>query len=213
MEESHVIPQTAPPKKSIFRRLYDWTLSWAETRYGTPALFAVSFTESSLFPMPPDPLQIALSASKPKRAFWYGTVCVVGSLLGAMLGFLIGYIFWEVAQDFFFDYVPGFTEERFETVRRIFEGNIFLIIIVVSFTPLPYNVFMISAGALQVPLLLLCTVAVVIGAIRFYLTAAIMHYYGPAIRHWIEKYFNIVALVCILITLLVVGIVVAMWMM
>jgi len=155
-------------------------------------------------------LQIALSVSKPKRSFWYGTVSLLGSLLGAILGFLIGYLFWEATQDFFFNHVPGFTEERFETVRGIFEGNIFWLIVVAAFIPIPFNVFTISAGALHVSLLLLCIVIVVAGVIRFYLLAALMHYYGPAVRHGVEKHFNIVSLISIL---LLIGIlIVVMWM-
>jgi membrane protein YqaA with SNARE-associated domain len=63
-------------KKGWVRRLYDWVLHWAETPYGTPALFVLSFSESSFFPIPPDVLQIALSVSKPKRAFYYAAVSV-----------------------------------------------------------------------------------------------------------------------------------------
>jgi len=125
MEESPVLPESVPPKKnivvrlydwvfSIIRRLYDWVLSWAETKYGTPALFTIAFFESSIFPVPPDVLQIPLSASKPKRAFWYATVSLAGSVAGAFLGFLIGYAFWAATQDFFYNYV--FSREAFAVV-------------------------------------------------------------------------------------------------
>jgi len=99
---------------SIIRRLYDWVLSWADTKYGTPALFGIAFFESSVFPVPPDALQIPLSAAKPKRAFWYATVSLVGSVAGAFLGFLIGYAFWMATQDFFYNYV--FSRETFAVV-------------------------------------------------------------------------------------------------
>ena len=114
MEETPVIPESALPKKNIVRRLYDWVLSLAETRYGTPALFVLAFVESSVFPVPPDVLQVALSASKPKRAFWYATVSLTGSVLGAFLGFLIGLVFWTATQDFFYHYV--FSRETFAIV-------------------------------------------------------------------------------------------------
>ena len=98
----------------LIRRLYDWVLSWADTKYGTPALFGLAFVESSVFPVPPDVLQIALSASKPKRAFWYATVSLAGSVAGAFLGFLIGYAFWVATQNFFYNYV--FSRETFAVV-------------------------------------------------------------------------------------------------
>ncbi|MCL2743552.1 MAG: hypothetical protein FWE67_06860 [Planctomycetaceae bacterium] len=101
-------------KKGIIRALYDWVLSWADTPYGTPALFVMAFAESSFFPIPPDVLQIALSASKPKRSFWYATVSLVGSVLGAFLGFLIGFAFWTATQDFFYNNL--FNRETFAVV-------------------------------------------------------------------------------------------------
>jgi membrane protein YqaA with SNARE-associated domain len=114
MEDTPALPETTPQKKNIVHRLYDWVLSWAETRYGTPALFGISFLESAVFPVPPDVLQVALSAGKPKRAFWYATVNLAGSVSGAFLGFLIGYMFWSATQDFFYDYV--FSREAFAVV-------------------------------------------------------------------------------------------------
>ena len=80
-----------PKRRSILRRLYDWVLHWAETPYGTPALFAISFAESSVFPIPPDVLQIALSVSRPRRSFYYALVSAVASVLGGIFGWLIGY--------------------------------------------------------------------------------------------------------------------------
>ena len=126
MESTPTAPEPASPKKknivirfydwvfSLIRRLYDWVLSWADTKYGTPALFGIAFFESSVFPVPPDALQIPLSAAKPKRAFWYATVSLAGSVAGAFLGFLIGYLFWSATQDFFYNYV--FKREAFAVV-------------------------------------------------------------------------------------------------
>jgi membrane protein YqaA with SNARE-associated domain len=122
MEETPVVSVAESPKKNIARRLYDWVLSWAETKYGTPALFTLAFVESSVFPVPPDVLQVALSASKPKRAFWYATVSLAGSVLGAFLGFLIGFLFWTATQDFFYNYV--FSRETFAIVAGDKEAGI-----------------------------------------------------------------------------------------
>ena len=77
-----------PPRRSRnpIRRLYDWVLSWADTRYGVPALFVLAFTESSFFPIPPDILLIALALSIPAKAFRYAAWCTVGSVLGGLFG-------------------------------------------------------------------------------------------------------------------------------
>ena len=202
MDIPPAIPESTSPKKNLVRRLYDWVLSWAETRYGTPALFVLAFTESSFFPIPPDVLQIALSAGKPKRAFWYATVSLVGSVLGALLGFLIGYVFWETTKNFFFNYVPGFSRELFETVSGHYADNAFLAIFTAAFTPIPYKIFTIAAGVCQISLLTLIIASLIGRGGRFYLVAAVMFFFGPTVKHWIEKYFDILS---IIFTVLLIG--------
>jgi len=79
----------------LHRRLYDWVLHWADTPYGTPALALLAFAESSFFPVPPDPLLMALALAKPRRSFYYALVCSVASVLGGLFGYLIGYALWN----------------------------------------------------------------------------------------------------------------------
>ena len=178
----------------MIHRLYDWVLSWAETRYGTPALFILAFIESSVFPIPPDVLQIALSAGKPKRAFWYATVTLVGSVLGAILGFYIGYVCWEATQDFFYSYL--FSEDLFNKVKGYYGDNAFLAIFTAAFTPIPYKVFTIAAGVCHetVSLWTLLIASVLGRGGRFYAVAAIMYFFGPTVKVWIDKYFNLLTI-------------------
>jgi membrane protein YqaA with SNARE-associated domain len=194
---------------NIVRRLYDWVLSWAETRYGTPALFTLAFMESSFFPIPPDVLQIALSAGKPKRAFWYATVTLIGSVLGAFLGFLIGYAFWAATKDFFFSYL--FSEEMFDLVKGKYADHAFMAIFTAAFTPIPYKIFTIAAGVCHVPLLTLFIASVIGRGSRFYAVAAIMYFFGPTVKVWIDKYFNL--LTAVFTILLIAGIVAAKFVM
>ena len=77
----------------MLRKLYDWVLHWAETPYGSWALFLLAFCESSFFPIPPDVLLIALAVAIPKRSFRYAMICSAGSVLGGCLGYLIGWQF------------------------------------------------------------------------------------------------------------------------
>jgi len=195
MKESPEIPESIPPKKNIVRRLYDWTLSWAETRYGTPALGTLSFCESSFFPVPPDVLQIALSAGKPLRSFWYATVSLVGSVLGALFGYLIGYVFWEQipgVQDFFFTYV--FSEEIFKRVGELYDENAFLVVFTAAFTPIPYKVCTIAAGFWHISLVTLIVASIVGRGARFYAVAAVMYFLGPVAKIWIDRYFNLLTI-------------------
>ncbi len=93
---SETTEQSAPAlrKRNVLRRLYDWVLHWADTKWGTGALFLLAFAESSFFPIPPDILLIALCLGKVKNSFRYALVCTAGSILGAAVGYLIGHFAW-----------------------------------------------------------------------------------------------------------------------
>ncbi|MCY3002416.1 MAG: DedA family protein [Planctomycetota bacterium] len=188
----------APAKKpNVIKRLYLWVLSWAETPYGTPALFVISFVESSFFPIPPDVLQIALSVARPKRAFFYATVSVIASVLGGVFGWYIGSALWGSISGFFFEYVPGFTPERFEMVRAKYDEHAFLAIFGAAFTPIPYKVFTIAAGACAVSIQTLIFASIVGRGARFYLVASAIFFFGPKVKEWLEKYFELATILLV----------------
>ena len=83
----------------MLKRIYEWMLHWAETPYGTWALFLLALCESSFFPIPPDVLLIALAVAVPRNSFKYALVCSVGSVLGGCLGYLIGWQFMSAIGD------------------------------------------------------------------------------------------------------------------
>lgn len=186
--------------RTQMRRLYDWVLSWADTPYGTPALFFLSFAESSFFPIPPDVLQIALSAGKPLRSFFYATVSLVGSVTGALLGYFIGYALWELLHPYFYACIPGFTPELFEQAKNLYNEYGFLAIFTAATTPIPYKIFTIAAGVCEIAIPLFIAASIIGRGLRFYLVAALLYFCGPAIKTWIEKYFEILAvLFCVLL--------------
>ena len=196
---------TAKPP-GLLKRLYLWVLHWAETPYGTPALFLLSFAESSFFPIPPDVLQIALSVSKPKRSFYYAAVSGLGSVLGGLAGWIIGFAFWAVVGGFFFAYIPGVTEENFAKVRDLYQANAFLALLGAAFTPIPFKVFTISAGVFEISLWILL-VASTIGRLgRFMLVGAFIYTFGPSVKTLLDKYFELATLA--FFALLVLGFVV-----
>ena len=75
----------------FIKKIYDWVLSWAESKYAIPALFIIAFAESSFFPIPPDVLLIAMALAKPLSSIWYSTICTLGSVVGALFGYYIGF--------------------------------------------------------------------------------------------------------------------------
>lgn len=191
------------------RKLYDWVLHWAETPYGPIALFALSFAEASFFPIPPDALLIALILGARKKAFRFAMNCTMGSVFGALLGYAIGYYVWWSGDNqfssvalFFFDNIPGFSEHIFYEVQTMYETWDFWIIFTAGFTPIPYKVFTISGGAFDISLPMFIIASFIGRAGRFFLVAFLIWRFGEQIRGFIDKYFNLLA---ILFTLLLIG--------
>jgi len=180
-----------------FRRLYDWVLHWAETPYGAPALGLLAFAESSFFPVPPDPLLMALALSKPKKAFFYGAVCSAASVVGGLAGYAIGAGAWHLVGGFFFNHLGsiGFTPENFEIVRRSYEANAFLAVFAAGFTPIPYKVFTIAAGVFAISLGPFFLASALSRPARFFTVAALIWCFGPSIKRLIDRYFNLLTVV------------------
>jgi len=184
------------------RKLYDFVLSWANTPYGTIALAILAFAESSFFPIPPDVLLIALSLGKPKRAFFYALVCSIFSVLGGMFGYFIGFALWESVKDLFIPYV--FSQEVFDHVGHLYQENAGLAIFTAAFTPIPYKVFTIAAGVWHdfVSLQELVLFSAIGRPMRFFLVASLLFFFGPPVKRFIEKYFDLLALI---FTVLLIG--------
>ncbi len=206
------VPWYRWPGRQI-RRLYDWTLSWAETRYAVPALALLAFVEASFFPIPPDVLLMAMCLGKPKRALHYATVCTVGSVTGGLLGWYIGVSLWRTlgvfdgCPDFggggvLFEYVPSFTCANFSKVQAAYQNNAWMALFTAAFTPIPYKVFTIAAGVFQVAIPTLVGASVVGRGARFFLVAALIYFLGPQVRGFIEKRFELLTIV---FTILLVG--------
>jgi membrane protein YqaA with SNARE-associated domain len=193
-----VAARPAPaPSRGIFgllRRMYDWTLSWAETKWGPAALGVLAFTESSFFPIPPDPLLMALSLGKPRRAFFFAALCTACSVLGGVLGYFIGHYLWEAVNQFFFQYVPGFTEKNFKFVEAKYQQNAFLAIFAAAFTPIPYKVFTVASGVFQTGVAVLVSASVLGRGLRFFLVAGLLRWIGEPAKHFIDRYFNLLTI-------------------
>ncbi len=179
------------------RKLYDWVLSWAETPYGVPALFVLAFTESSFFPVPPDVLLIALAISIPAKSLYYALVCSVGSVLGGMAGYLIGSEFMaSVGHEIIRLY--GFTD-KWELVGSLYNRYAAWAVGIAGFTPIPYKVFTIAGGAFNIDFFVFVIASVISRSARFFLVAGLIYFFGPAIRGLIERYFNVLAVVFVVL--------------
>jgi membrane protein YqaA with SNARE-associated domain len=178
----------------FFRRLYDLVMRCAPSPYALAALSLLSFAESSFFPIPPDPLLIAMALARPKRALWYAAWCSAASVLGGILGYVIGAFLWNATQDFFFAYVPGFTPEGFEAVKVLYDKYGFWCVFTAGFTPIPYKIFTIASGVFSMAFLPFIVASAVSRSARFFLVAGLIRIFGEKIKTFIDKYFNILTI-------------------
>lgn len=181
--------------------MYNWVLGWAETPYGPFALFVLAFVESIFFPIPPDVLLIALALGTPRKSFRFALNCTLGSVAGAFIGYAIGHYTWISASgeftafaNFFFNNIPGFSVELFNSIKSLFFQWDFWIIFTAGFTPIPYKVFTITAGVFDINLLMFFIASIISRGARFFLVAYLIWKFGPTIKRFIEKYFNMLAL-------------------
>lgn len=184
---------------TIVRRLYDWVLHWAETPYGPLALFLLAFAESSFFPVPPDLLLIALCLGSIKKSWRFAFITAAASILGGMLGYLIGFGLWESVSPFFFRYIPGFTPGVFEKVMANFNQYGFWYVFTAGFTPIPYKVFTIASGVFKLNFPMFVLASALSRSLRFFLVAGLFRKFGPGIKVFIDKYFNWLAILFVIL--------------
>lgn len=182
------------------KQLYNWILSWAQSKNGAIALFVLTFSESVFFPIPPDVLLIALALGASGKAFRYALICTTGSVLGGIVGYYIGHFAWlkpnreftEFAL-FFFNNIPGFSVDLFNKIKSLFIEWDFWIVFTAGFTPIPYKVFTISSGVFDINILMFFISSLISRGARFFLVAWLIWKFGPSIRNFIDRYFNLLA--------------------
>lgn len=186
--------------KSLMKRMYDWVLHWAETPYGAWALLILAFAESSFFPIPPDVLLIALCIGMVSRSFWFAAVCSIGSILGGIFGYYIGYGLFEVVGQPILE-MYGYME-KFNHVGDLYNEYAAWAVGVAGFTPIPYKVFTIAAGTFKINFFIFLGASAISRSARFFIVAALIWKFGPQIKSFIDKYFNILSIIFIVLLIL-----------
>ena len=173
----------------MIRRLYNWTMSLAATRYARMGLATISFLESSIFPIPPDVLLIPMVLAD--RANWWknALICTLASILGALLGYAIGMFLYEaVGQPILALYGK---EDSFEKVSAWYNTYGGWGVLFAAVTPFPYKVLTIFSGATGLNLATFVLVSIVGRSMRFFAVAFLLYRFGEPIRLFIEKYLGI----------------------
>ena len=182
----------------MIKKLYDWILSWADSRWGWLALLFIALFEASWFPLPPDVLLIALCLGATTRSFRFATLCLIGSVTGAALGYGIGHFAWIIPDgdptalaNLFYEYV--FSIESFNNVGALYDRFNFWIVFTAGFTPLPFKLFTIAGGMFDINFVMFIIASIVSRGLRFFLIAGLIWKFGAPIKTFINKYFNMLA--------------------
>ena len=174
------------------RHLYNWVSHFADTKHGERALFLLSFAESSFFPVPPDVLLGPLTLGAPKKWLRFAVSCSIASVIGGIAGYCIGMFLWSMIGPWAYAHlgVIGLTEATFIKFQGWYDKYDFWIVFACGFTPLPYKVCTISAGAANINFVGFLVASTLSRSARFFIVAGLMGWKGEQIRPVIEKYFN-----------------------
>jgi membrane protein YqaA with SNARE-associated domain len=165
-------------------------LSLAASRHAVWALAAVSFVESSFFPIPPDALLIPMIIADRRRAWFYAFVATASSVLGGFLGYAIGYFAFDTIGEPLLRFY-GVTDQ-YQSLQHLYDRWGAWLIVIKGATPIPYKLVTIASGAFHFDLATFTVASVISRGIRFFLIAALLWRFGEPIRDFIEKRLTLV---------------------
>jgi len=169
----------------MLKNTYDWLMRLAAGKNAPVALGAVSFAESSFFPIPPDVMLVPMVLADRSKAWWYATLATVTSVLGGIAGYAIGFYLLELVGKpllAFYGKADGLA-----AFTQMFTDYGAIILLTKGMTPIPYKVLTISAGVAHMNLFTFIGASIVARAMRFFLVAGLLYYFGEPIRAFIEK--------------------------
>lgn len=169
----------------MFRRLYDWTLALSASPHAPLALGAVSFAESSFFPIPPDVVLLPMALARPHKAYHYALICTVTSVLGGLLGYAIGALLYDTLGVWLVG-LYGYGQ-KIEAFRALYQEHGHWIILIKGLTPIPYKIVTIASGIAEYNLFWFVILSTLTRGVRFFLIAALIHRHGVKIGGFIEK--------------------------
>lgn len=181
----------------MLKGIYDWMMAKANHPHAIWYLGFISFIESSFFPLPPDPLLVAMTLHNVKKAWWYGFISTVTSVAGGFLGYYIGYSLYELAGKSIID-AYGLTQS-FEVFKTTLNEWAFWAISIKGVTPIPYKVVTIASGAAHVDLWTFTAASFVARGFRFLYVAAALRFFGKQIRDILDNYLSLVVVLTVVV--------------
>lgn len=182
----------ATKRPGLLKRIYDRCMDWIQTPAGLWVLFFIAVAESSFFPIPPDVFLIALCIAAPKKSFRFALICAVGSVIGGALGYAIGLGFIDTIGAKILDWYG--LQEQYHSIQVLYQRYDAWAVGAAGFTPLPYKLFTIAAGAFHIDFVTFILMSIVSRSARFFLVAALIYKFGAPVQYVINRYFNILSI-------------------
>jgi membrane protein YqaA with SNARE-associated domain len=181
----------------MIRRLYNWMMQAAGDERAPWVLAIVSFVESSFFPIPPDVMLIPMVLSRREKAWWYATIATVASVVGGLLGYAIGYFAYQaIGLPILEFYGKAHALDGFVTFVHDYG---FEAVVLKGMTPIPYKLVTIAAGVAHMDLLAFIGASIIARAMRFFLVAALLYWFGQPIREFIERRLTLVTTIFVVL--------------
>lgn len=187
---------------NLIKKIYDWVLNLSTKPNSHYSISILSFSEAFFFPIPPDVLLIPLCLGNRKKSWNFALLCSVFSILGGLVGYYVGKMLWwnipgieySYLANLFMEYIPGVNEDGFYNIKKLYDEWDFWIVFTAGFTPIPFKLITISAGTFNINLVMFVFASIISRSARFFLLASLIKIYGESIRLFIDKYFNILAM-------------------
>lgn len=191
----------------MLKKLYDWMGRQVYSPYAEPVLCFLFYLEAIFF-LPTDPMLIMYCIERPKHAYRYATIALIGSVLGGLTGYLIGYFLWDMAGEAILNntlvqYVMS--RDTFNRACSLYKQYEFAAILIAGFTPVPYKAATLTAGVCKLPVIPFIIASIIARGSRFFLLAGVIKRCGTQMRQYIDRYFNL------LVVLVLVIIIVSIW--
>ncbi|WP_036281470.1 YqaA family protein [Methylocystis sp. ATCC 49242] len=171
------------------KKLYDWTMSLAQSRHAPFALGAIAFAESSFFPVPPDVILVPMTLAEPKKAWYFAALCTIASVAGGALGYAFGALFYDTIGLWLIN-LYGYAE-KMDALRAFYAQWGAIFILVKGLTPIPYKLVTIVSGLLAYNFPLFIGLSLITRGARFFLLAAAINHFGDTIRLKLERHFGL----------------------
>ncbi len=175
---------------AMLKRLYDWTLSLANRPAAPYALGAVSFAESSFFPIPPDVVLAPMVLAKPERGYRYALICTVASVIGGLVGYAIGVFFYDTLGQWLITLYGG--RDKIEGLLALYREYGALLILIKGLTPIPYKFVTIASGIAGYDIVWFIVLSIITRGARFFGVTLLMTTFGTPIRTAMDRHGGLI---------------------